>query len=101
MAERKRKMIGKIDKTELNVSRCMCLECPSYSTLCKIKNVSQNATRKTENLINRTHYEKMFCAFEKSNCIHLNKGCICENCPNFKAYNLEKNTYCLHTGGLG
>lgn len=94
-------MERKIAKTELNASRCMCLNCPSYSTLCKIKNKEQNITRATEHLKERTHYEKMFCAFEKSNCIHLNKGCICEECANFKAYHLDKNTYCLHTGGIG
>ena len=92
--------MANIDKTELNAARCICLNCPSYSTLCKIKNVNQNTTRATEHLKNRTHYEKMFCAFEKSNCIHLNKGCVCEQCENFKVYNLNRNTYCLHTGGL-
>lgn len=94
-------MAGKIAKTELNASRCMCLNCPSYTTFCKIKNMEQNTTRATKYLTERTHYEKMFCAFEKSNCIHLNKGCMCEECANFKAYHLDKNTYCLHTGGIG
>lgn len=93
-------MTNKIEKTELNASRCMCLSCPSYTTFCKIKNADQNTTRSTEHLSERGHYEKMFCAFEKSNCIHLNKGCVCEQCANFKKYNLNRNTYCLHTGGL-
>ena len=88
-----------IDKTERNASRCMCLTCPSYSTICKIKNADQNKTEPTVTLCEKTHYEKMFCAFEKSNCIHLNKGCVCSKCPNFLQYNLKKETYCLHTGG--
>ncbi len=88
-----------VDKTENNIKRCLCLNCPSYSTTCKLKNATQSASRATQNLKNRTHYEKMFCAFEKSNCIHLDRGCLCNECMNFKEYNLENCTYCLHTGG--
>ena len=89
-----------VEKTAANVSRCICLSCPSYSTFCKIKNTHQNTDKPTKHLSERAHYEKMFCAFEKSHCIHLNRGCICETCENFKTYQLQKNTYCLHTGGI-
>ncbi len=88
-----------VDKTETNISRCLCLSCPSYSTACKLKNAEHNKVRSTASLEAHNHYEKMFCAFEKSNCIHLDKGCICNQCLNFKEYNLQKCTYCLHTGG--
>ena len=91
--------MNKVDKTEENITRCLCLNCPSYSTTCKIKNAKQTTNRTTQSLEAHKHYEKMFCAFEKSNCIHLNRGCICEDCANFKNYNLKKGTYCLHTGG--
>jgi len=89
----------KVDKTQENMKRCLCLNCPSYSSICKIKNADQNKTRSTQNLLKQSHYEKMFCAFEKSNCIHLNKGCMCDSCANFKDYSLTKGAYCLHTGG--
>ncbi len=89
----------KVDKTNENISRCICLNCPSYSTTCKLKNAPFAANLPTKNLAGRTHFEKMFCAFEKSNCIHMNKGCICEECANYKEYNLQNCTYCIHTGG--
>ncbi len=86
-----------VEKTEFNMSRCQCLDCPSYSTDCKIKNARQTTTRPTQVLKTHTHYEKMFCAFEKSNCIHLNKGCLCENCANYHAYDLKNRHWCLHS----
>ncbi len=89
-------MVRKVEKTELNASRCICLDCPSYTTGCKIKNIMQTNTRSTGVLQNKTHYEKMFCAFEKSNCIHLNKGCLCENCTNYHDYDLKRQNWCLH-----
>ena len=93
-------MFQKVEKTQQNIERCLCLTCPSYATTCKIKNIFKTANKPSENLKERTHYEKMFCAFEKSNCIHLDKGCICHQCANFKDYNLQKCTYCIHTGGI-
>lgn len=92
-------MTTNVEKTQQNIKRCVCLNCPSYATICKIKNANQNTIVSTSNLLSRSHYEKMFCAFEKSNCIHLDKGCICETCANFKDFGLKKGSYCLHTGG--
>lgn len=89
-----------VSKTEENMSRCLCLNCPSYTQVCKLKNAPQNVTRPTELLEERKHYEKMFCAFEKSNCIHLDRGCICEHCEIYKKYNLHRLDYCLKTGGI-
>ncbi|MBQ7660362.1 MAG: DUF2769 domain-containing protein [Alphaproteobacteria bacterium] len=90
----------KVEKTQENISRCICLNCPSYTSVCRAKNAPFATNQSTQNLKARTHYEKMFCAFEKSNCIHLNKGCICERCANFKDYELTNCTYCIHTGGV-
>lgn len=90
----------RIEKTEENASRCICLYCPSYSTVCKLKNEPQNITRSTSSLEAHTHYEKLFCAYEKSNCIHIDRGCLCEKCYNYKKYGLRKCDFCLHTGGL-
>ncbi|HCU58953.1 MAG TPA: hypothetical protein DIC64_03125 [Alphaproteobacteria bacterium] len=92
-------MYQKVDKTQQNISRCLCLNCPSYSSSCKIKNAHLSTNQPSDELNSRTHYEKMFCAFEKSNCIHLDRGCICKKCANFKDYNLQNGTYCIHTGG--
>lgn len=90
----------RVAKTEENVSHCICMYCPSYSQVCKLKNAPENTNRPTENLQDRTHYEKMFCAFEKSNCIHLDRGCICDKCEVHKQYGLHRHEYCLKTGGL-
>ena len=64
-----------------------------------LKNYAENNNKPDEILKNKNHYEKMFCAFEKSNCIHANKGCLCRSCPNFKQYGLQNCTYCTHTCG--
>jgi hypothetical protein len=96
---RRKKMVLKVEKTERNISRCLCLSCPSYSMMCRLKNFHENKNKSDASLKARTHYEKMFCAFEKSNCIHANKGCLCGDCANFKEYGLENCTYCTHTGG--
>lgn len=90
----------KVEKTQENISHCICLYCPSYSQVCKLKNSTENVNQTTENLEDKTHYEKMFCAFEKSNCIHLDRGCICEKCAVYKQYGLRRHDYCLKTGGI-
>jgi hypothetical protein len=90
----------KVEKTEENIVQCRCLSCPSYAQLCKMKNADENLDRTTAGLQNRTHYEKMFCAFERSNCIHLDRGCLCENCLVHAKYNLHNHEYCLKSGGL-
>ena len=92
-------MMPQVEKSKRNMERCLCLDCPSYSMLCRLKNYAENNDKPDEILKNKNHYEKMFCAFEKSNCIHANKGCLCRSCPNFKQYGLQNCTYCTHTGG--
>ncbi len=90
----------RVEKTEENICNCICMMCPSYEKICKLKNNNQNQDISTQNLQNMTHYEKMFCAFEKSNCIHFDRGCICEKCEVFKKYGLKHKEFCLKTGGL-
>ena len=90
----------KVDVTKENLAQCLCLMCPSYSQGCKIKCAVENANISTQDLSKKTHYEKMFCAFEKSKCINFDKGCLCERCDVFKKYGLNKKEFCLKTGGL-
>ena len=88
-----------VDKTKDNAQMCQCLKCPSYTKTCKMKNnmhMVQDVYAKT----NDEHWELMFCAFEKSNCIHENRGCMCQGCPVHKKYALNNEDYCLHTGGV-
>lgn len=92
-------MISRVEKTKRNISRCLCLNCPSYSMMCRLKNFNETKDKSDDALKAKNHYEKMFCAFEKSDCIHVSKGCLCNSCPNFKEYGLENCTYCTHTGG--
>ena len=88
-----------VDKTIENVRDCMCLTCPSYTKTCKIKNVPE-LTKDVEHIDDMQHLEMMFCAFEKSNCIHENRGCLCSDCPVHKRYALNNEDYCLNSGGI-
>ncbi len=89
----------RVDKTMENMKSCLCLICPSYTTICMHKN-------KTENLLNikkiksKKHLEIMFCAFDKSTCIHENKGCLCSRCPVHRKYELNNEDYCIDSGGV-
>lgn len=89
-----------VDKTQENICRCICMMCPSYSLGCKIKSADENTNISTKKLAEKNHYEKLFCAFEKSNCIHFDKGCICDRCEVFKKYGLNRKDFCLKTGGM-
>lgn len=75
------------------------MQCPSYTLGCKIKSVPENLFKLMENLDEVEHYESMFCAFEKSNCIEEDRGCLCDGCPVHAEYNLNREEYCLKTGG--
>ena len=88
-----------VAKTKENLKNCRCMECPSYTAGCKIRNYPVNLFKMMEDLDNVEHFEGMFCAFEKSNCIEEDKGCLCEECPVHAKYNLVREDYCLKTGG--
>mgnify|MGYP000822564761 CR=1 FL=1 len=88
-----------VAKTKDNLKACKCLDCPSYTLGCKILNTPGNLVKLMEDLDEVNHYEKMFCAFEKSKCIHEDRGCLCDTCPVHSKYNLSREDYCLKTGG--
>lgn len=88
-----------VAKTKENLDSCLCLKCPSYTTGCKIVNTPVNLFKRMEDLDNVEHYESMFCAFGKSHCIEEDRGCLCETCPVHDKYSLNREEYCLRTGG--
>ena len=85
----------RVEKNLENAQACICFSCPSYSQSCILKN-GQNIPFDVSHL---KHMECLFCAFEKSNCIHENKGCLCEHCPVYEKYHLKRDEYCLSIGG--
>lgn len=89
-----------VARTKENLKKCICLHCPSYTTTCKMKNMPENLLKMMENLKDVDHFEGMYCAFDKSHCIHEDRGCICEKCEVHKEYDLKREEYCLKTGGI-
>jgi len=89
----------RVEKTTDNAQQCLCLSCPSYTKTCKLKN-KLNTNQDVLQKVNDAHWELLFCAFEKSGCIHENRGCMCQSCPIHKKYALNNEDYCLHTGGV-
>lgn len=90
----------RVDKTVENAHECQCLKCPSYTKTCKMKNNMYTPLDVADRIDNDEHWELLFCAMDKSNCIHENRGCKCMGCPVHKKYALNNEDYCLHTGGV-
>lgn len=88
-----------VAKNKENLKKCVCMDCPSYSMGCKIKNFPENMIKLMNDLDDVEHYEKMFCAFGKSHCISEDKGCLCETCPVYHENDLHREDYCIKTGG--
>lgn len=88
-----------VEKTKENLKKCACMKCPSYSFVCKIKSMPGNIMGMLGDLSKSEHMEGMFCAFEKSKCIHDEKGCICPTCELFKENKLDKGYFCTVTKG--
>lgn len=88
-----------VARTTENLKKCRCSDCPSYTTGCKIKNYPVNLFKLVDGLENIEHFEKMFCAFGKSDCIHEDRGCLCEECEVFAENDLTRDEYCLAEGG--
>jgi len=91
--------MGQVEKTLGNATRCICVKCPSYTLGCMLRGIPDNLKAVAGGLGKAEHMEGMFCAFEKSSCISQDKGCLCHNCPLYKANGLDKASYCLETGG--
>jgi hypothetical protein len=87
-----------VAKTKENLKKCLCMKCPSYSFACKVKSMPGNMILMMGKM-DGIHAEAMFCAYEKSQCIDEEKGCICGTCEVFKEYNLGKGYFCTVTGG--
>lgn len=88
-----------VARTSDNLEKCRCSDCPSYTAGCKIKNYPINMVKLVEGIENVDHYEKMFCAFGKSDCIHEDKGCLCEYCEVYAENCLSRDEFCLAQGG--
>lgn len=88
-----------VAKTKENLERCKCMDCPSYTMGCKIKNFPGNVVKLMEDFEKVDHYEGMYCAFDKSHCISEDKGCLCDGCPVHAEYKLKREEYCLADGG--
>jgi len=91
--------MSKPAKTKENLKKCICMSCPSYTLGCKMKSMPKNMIGMMGDISKKDHFEGLFCAFEKSNCITEKKGCVCATCPVYKENNLEKLYFCTTTDG--
>ncbi len=93
--------MGQVARSQENLKKCICMKCPSYKLGCKMKAMPRNMmTMLKGNIEELDHFEGLFCAFEKSNCITEITECICETCPVFKDNKLPDYGYCTTTGGV-
>ena len=93
--------MGQVARSQENLKKCICMKCPSYKLGCKMKAMPRNMmTMLKGNIEELDHFEGLFCAFEKSNCITEITECICETCPVFKDNELSHYGYCTTTGGV-
>ena len=88
-----------VARTKENLEKCKCMDCPSYTLGCKLKNMPENLYKIMHDL-DTEHFEGMFCAFEKSHCIEEDKGCLCSTCEVYHKYQLDRREFCLSDGGL-
>jgi hypothetical protein len=88
-----------VARTSENLEKCRCSGCPSYTARCKVKSYPLHLLRMIDGIDNMEHYEAMFCAFGKSNCIHEDKGCLCEDCEVFLENDLSRDEYCMSDNG--
>lgn len=91
--------MSKVDKTKENLKKCLCMKCPSYNFACKVKSMPGNVILMMSDMSDKIHAEAMFCAYEKSDCIEEEKGCLCGTCEVFKEYDLGKGYFCTTLGG--
>ena len=92
--------MGSVEKSKENLSKCICMKCPSYSFACKMKAMPKNVMSMMKGDISKVeHMEGLFCSFGKSKCITEEKGCICGDCEVYKENNLTNSYYCLVENG--
>ena len=87
--------MSEVAKTKENLKKCRCMKCPTYTFMCKMKNMPGNIVAMMSDIGKKDHMEAMYCAFDKSKCIDEEKGCICMTCDLFKQYDLDQAYYCL------
>lgn len=87
--------MSEVTKTKANLKKCLCMKCPTYTFMCKMKNMPSNMVAMMRDIGKVAQMEAMFCAFGNSKCITDEKGCICMTCALYKEYNLNKAYYCL------
>lgn len=87
--------MSKVTKTKENLKKCLCMKCPTYTFMCKVKSMPSNILAMMGDFAKKDHMEAMYCAFDKSKCITEEKSCICMTCALFNEYNLDKAYYCL------
>ncbi|MBI2861045.1 MAG: DUF2769 domain-containing protein [Chloroflexi bacterium] len=80
----------KVAKTKENLKLCQCMKCPTYTFMCKMKNMPGLMVDMMSDIGKKEHMEAMYCAFDKSKCIDEEKGCICMTCALYKKYNLDR-----------
>ena len=88
-----------VERSKENLKQCKCMHCPSYTMGCMLKSMPLDIVHMIEGIEKQTHFEGMFCAFEKSHCIKEDKGCACATCPLTAKYKLTRTSYCLADGG--
>lgn len=91
--------MNKPAKTKENLKKCICMKCPSYTFACKIKNMPKNIMGMMGDIREKDHFEGLYCAFEKSDCIKDRKGCICGSCAVSKESDLSRGYFCIKTDG--
>ena len=89
-----------VEKSNENLKKCLCMKCPSYKLGCKMKALPKNMmTMLKGNISELKHFEGLFCAFEKSDCIKEEVGCICATCNVYSENKLDNLYFCTQTGG--
>ena len=92
--------MGLVKRTKENLKKCICMKCPSYAAVCKVKSMPDNLVHMLKGDIETVeHMEGLFCAFGKSKCITKEKGCICPKCEVYNENNLSKMYFCLEENG--
>ncbi len=91
--------MSQVARSKENLGKCMCMKCPTYTFMCKMRNMPGNMMAMMGDLEKKEHVEAMYCAFEQSRCMDEEKGCICEECLVHKENGLDKAYYCMATGG--